>query len=109
MNARLSASLLAVAVFGVAGCSSSVSAGSVVSAVAPLSPVQVATNAGCTGIGPITNIGTIKGVSCTLSGHDVYVFTFVDDIARDNWLKTAKAAGATGSFQQGPRWIIQTP
>lgn len=82
-----------------AGCSSP----------APLTLAQVATKAGCADTPtPGTGVGTKEAAKCTKDGHDLYLYTFADDSARDNWLKVAKNAGALGSFQQGTSWVIQT-
>jgi hypothetical protein len=82
-----------------AGCSSP----------APLTLAQVATKAGCEGAAtPGAQVGTTGAAKCTKGGHDLYLYTFADDSARDNWLKVAKNAGALGSFQQGTSWVIQT-
>jgi len=82
-----------------AGCSSP----------APLTLAQVATKAGCTDTPtPSTEVGTKEAAKCTKDGHDLYLYTFADDSARDNWLKIGKAAGALGSFQEGTSWVIQT-
>lgn len=93
---------IAVAVIlaaALAGCSSP----------APLTLAQVATKAGCEGTPtPGSEVGTKEAAKCTVGGHDVYLYTFADDSARDNWLKIGKSAGAIGSFQQGTSWVIQT-
>ena len=109
---RLSAAVAAVAVLALAGCSSSTPAGSAPSAPAgdaPLTLAQVATKAGCADTPtPSTEVGTKEGAKCTKGGHDLYLYTFADDSARDNWMKVAKNAGALGSFEQGTSWVIQT-
>jgi len=101
--------LTAVAVLALAGCSSSKGTTSAPAGAAPLTLAQVATKAGCADTPtPSTEVGTKEGAKCTKDGHDLYLYTFADDSARDNWLKVGKAAGALGSFQQGTSWVIQT-
>ena len=68
----------------------------------------VAQHARCVTMTPTTEIGTKDAATCTVNGHDLYLYTFADDAARDNWLKVGKAAGALGSFQEGTSWVIQT-
>jgi hypothetical protein len=46
--------------------------------------------------------------TCQIDGKDVYVATFADGAARDNWMKTAKAAGASGFFGEGAKWVLQS-
>jgi len=95
---RIALVILAAAL---AGCSSS----------APLTLAQVATKAGCVYPNtptPGTEVGTKEAAKCTKDGHDLYLYTFADDSARDNWLKLAKNAGALGSFEQGTSWVVQT-
>ena len=107
---RLSAAVAAVAVLALAGCSSSTPAGSTsAKAAGPLTMTEVAAKAGCTDSKPgNVQVGTKEAATCTKGGHDLYLYTFADDTARDNWLKIAKAAGALGSFEQGTSWIVQT-
>lgn len=45
--------------------------------------------------------------SARADGETVYLYTFADDSARDNWLKIARGAGAIGTFGVGPAWVIQ--
>ena len=97
---RIAATLILAA--SLAGCSSS-------AAPAPLTLAQVAAKAGCEGATtPGTQTGTKEAAKCTKGGHDLYLYTFADDSARDNWMKLAKNAGALGSFEQGTSWVIQT-
>lgn len=101
--------LAAVAVLALAGCSSSKGASSAPAGAAPLTIAQVATKVGCTDVkaGDV-QVGTKEAATCTKAGHDLYLYTFADDSARDNWLKVANAAGALGSFEQGTSWVAQT-
>lgn len=69
---------------------------------------QVADHAGCAQMTPTTEVGTKEAATCTVGGHDLYLYTFADDSARDAWLKVGKAAGALGSFEQGESFVIQT-
>jgi len=110
MNTKLSAALVIAAVLAVAGCSSTSTPTSNVTTFPPTIPTlrDVVIQAGCTEYTPATEVGTKDGGTCKVGGHDLYIYTFGDDSARDNWLKAAKAAGALGSFQQGTSWVIQT-
>ena len=109
MNTRLSAAVGAAAILTLAGCSSSTSPGSTTAnAPAPLTIAQVAAKAGCATTTPSSEVGTKDGAMCTVNGHDLYLYTFADNTARDNWLKVGKAAGALGSFHEGTSWVIQT-
>jgi len=94
---RIAVALIVAA--ALAGCSSP----------APLTLAQVATKAGCADTPtPSKEVGTKDAAKCTKGGHDLYLYTFADDSARDNWLKLAKNAGALGSFEQGTSWVVQT-
>lgn len=115
MNARLNAALVAFVALALAGCSSSTPAAKGTAARTatvmdePLTMKEVAAKAGCSDLkeGNV-QIYTKEAAICTKGGHDLYLYTFADDAARDNWLKVGKAAGAPGSFQQGTSWVIQT-
>lgn len=74
----------------------------------PLTLRQVAEKAGCSEMTLSAEVGTKEGATCKVGGHDLYLYTFADDSARNAWLKAGKAAGALGSFQQGESWVIQT-
>jgi hypothetical protein len=99
-----------VAILALVGCSSSSQLASDTTTYPPTvwTLQVVAQHAGCVTMTPTTEIGTKDAATCTKGGHDLYLYTFADDTARDNWLKIAKAAGALGSFEQGTSWIIQT-
>jgi ABC-type Fe3+-hydroxamate transport system substrate-binding protein len=104
--------LTAVATLALAGCSSSTPAGSASASAAsdkPLTMTEVEAKVGCTDVksGDV-QVGTKEAAICTVDGHDVYLYTFGDDAARDGWLKVAKAAGALGTFAQGTSWVAQT-
>ena len=101
----------AAAVLALTGCSSSTPAPRTdITTFAPTLPSleTVATQAGCTEYTPSAEVGTTAGATCTVGGHELYVYTFGDDSARDSWLKVAKSAGALGTFQSGTSWVIQT-
>jgi hypothetical protein len=103
--------LAAITVLALAGCSSAATTkGPNAAPAAPtvMTLAQVATKAGCVTTTPTAEVGTKEGVTCNVGGHDLYVYTFADDSARDNWLKIGKAAGALGTFQSGESWVIQT-
>lgn len=57
-----------------------------------------AAEAGCNDVkaGDV-QLGTKEPAVCTKDGHDLYLYTFADDGARDNWLETAKSFGALRS------------
>jgi hypothetical protein len=97
---RLSAALVAVIAVVLTGCGGGDQ---------PLTLKQVAAKAGCSDVkaGEL-QIYTKEAATCTKGGHDLYIYTFADDGARDNWMKVAKAAGGPGSFAQGTSWIVQT-
>jgi hypothetical protein len=44
---------------------------------------------------------------CTIDGQTIYVMTFADTNARDQWMKVAKTMGAGGSFADGDLWVLQ--
>ena len=92
--------LAAVAVLALAGCGGG---------GAPLTMAEVAAQVGCSDMkaGDV-QIYTKEAATCTKGGQDVYLYTFADDGARDNWMKTARAAGGPGTFQQGTSWIAQS-
>jgi len=50
---------------------------------------------------------TLSQLSTLSVSTAVYLYTFADDSARDNWLKIARGAGAIGTFGVGPAWVIQ--
>ena len=112
MHTKLSAALVIAAVMAVAGCSSTSTPTSDTTTHPPTGSTiqQLASQAGCADAPtPSSEVGTKDGAKCTnAAGHDLYLYTFADDSARDNWLKVGKAAGALGSFQQGTSWVIQT-
>ena len=101
-----------VAALALSGCSTSQAPGSDTTTYPPTvwTLQVVAQHAGCVTMTPTTEIGTKDAATCTVNGHDLYLYlyTFADDSARDNWLKIGKAAGALGSFQEGTSWVIQT-
>jgi hypothetical protein len=107
---KLSALVGAVAVLALAGCSTSKAPTSDMTTYPPTvwTLQVVAQHARCVTMTPTTEIGTKDAATCTVNGHDLYLYTFADDAARDNWLKVGKAAGALGSFQEGTSWVIQT-
>lgn len=86
-----------------AACSSAPAAPSIASAS------ELASKAGCSSsfVADSSQPGIKDGGKCTVEGVDVYLYTFADDTARDNWLKIAKGAGAIGTFGVGPAWVIQ--
>jgi hypothetical protein len=99
MSTKLTA-LVAGAVLALAGCGGGEK---------PLTMEEVVAKAGCSDAKPTAGqVGTKEAAICTKGGHDIYLYTFADDTARDNWLKIAKAAGALGSFAQGTSWVAQT-
>lgn len=108
--------VIAAAMLALAGCgggtTSSTTSGAATAAGGgdkPLTMTEVEAKAGCTDAkaGDV-QVGTKEAAICTVGGHDVYLYTFGDDTARDNWLKIAKSAGALGTFQQGTSWVAQT-
>lgn len=73
------------------------------------SAAEVAKAAGCGGYEKSeTQMFTQETGSCQIDGKDVYVMTFADEAARDNWMKTAKSAGASGFFGEGAKWVLQS-
>lgn len=44
--------------------------------------------------------------NCQIDGKDVVVYVFADNTARDNWVKVAKAAGASGYIGEGSKWVL---
>lgn len=69
---------------------------------------DLAKAAGCTGYAKgEAQMFTQETGQCQINGTDIYVATFKDGDARDNWMKTAKAAGASGYFGEGATWVLQ--
>jgi len=91
------------AVLALAACSSTPAAPAIASAS------DLASKAGCSSsyVAGSSQPGIKDGGKCTVDGETVYLYTFADDSARDNWLKIARGAGAIGTFGVGPAWVIQ--
>ena len=92
------------AVLALAACSSAAPAAPAIASASDLT-----SKAGCSSsyVAGSTQPGIKDGGKCTVDGVDVYLYTFADDAARDNWLKIASGAGAIGTFGIGPSWVIQ--
>lgn len=72
---------------------------------APQTAADLATKIGCTGYTQSSEEMYVKeGGDCTLNGQTVYVNTYADDTARDQYLEVAKSTG--GTYAQGPKWVI---
>jgi predicted small secreted protein len=51
---------------------------------------------------------TQESGKCQIDGKDVYVAMYASKEQRDNAMKLATAAGASGYFAQGDRWDLQS-
>ena len=74
------------------------------------SGAELAKAAGCSGYVKDSEppMFTQESGKCTIDGKDVYVAMYADKAARDNALKLAKAAGASGYFGHGDKWDLQS-
>jgi hypothetical protein len=75
----------------------------------PVTMPDVLAMAGCTDSkqGDV-QIYTKEAATCTKDGHDLHLYTFADDAARDSWLKMVTDTGGPGSMVFGTSWVIQT-
>jgi hypothetical protein len=106
---RYVAALTAVTVLGVAGCGGGTTVKTTLRGEKRLTITEVAARVGCTymNAGNLP-LGAKEAAICVRGGHDVYLYTFGSDTARDSWLKVARGAGALGTFQHGTSWAAQT-
>jgi predicted small secreted protein len=102
MIARIAFAALTAVVFTLAACSGSGGGGKDYSSAADLAKA-----AGCTGYQKQDPaLYEQEEGACQINGTDIYVVTFADTAARDNWMKVAKAAGASGFMSEGDKWVL---
>lgn len=106
--------MVGAAILGTSACSSggadrsSASVGSAADR-SYASGADLAKAAGCSGYAKQdAQMYTQESGSCQIDGQDVYIATFADQTARDNYMKVAKAAGASGYFGEGAKWVLQS-
>jgi hypothetical protein len=74
------------------------------------SGADLAKAAGCSGYvkDDSAPMFTQESGKCQIDGKDVYVAIYASKEQRDNAMKLATAAGASGYFAQGDKWDLQS-